>query len=89
MPGPNGIITVSSSIEHTFDCDVECIKHTKALALDETLVADMEKLAKEGPNSSTKHAGNFEATEQTKGVPLDPAALEGWVLRVSSTLDSK
>jgi hypothetical protein len=24
MPGPNGIITVGSSIEHAFDCDVEC-----------------------------------------------------------------
>jgi hypothetical protein len=25
MPGPNGVITVGSSIEHAFDCDVECV----------------------------------------------------------------
>jgi hypothetical protein len=44
---------VGSSIEHAFDRDVECIEHAEALALDETLVADMEKLANEGPDSST------------------------------------
>jgi hypothetical protein len=33
--------------------------------------------------------GNFEATEQTKEVPLDPTAPDGKVLRVRSTLDPK
>jgi hypothetical protein len=27
MPGPKGVITVGSSIEHAFDCDVECVEH--------------------------------------------------------------
>jgi hypothetical protein len=63
MSGPKGIIMVSSSIEHAFDCDVKCIEHAETLALDETLVADMEKLANEGPDSSFKHAGSFEAAE--------------------------
>jgi hypothetical protein len=66
MSGPKGIITVGSSIEHAFDCDVECVEHAEALALDETLVADMEKLANDGPDSSAKHVGNFEAAEQTR-----------------------
>jgi hypothetical protein len=57
--------------------------------LDETLVADMEKLANEGPDFSAKHAGSFESAEQTKEVPLDPAAPEGKMLRVGSTLDPK
>jgi hypothetical protein len=30
MPGPKGVITVGLSIEHTFDCDVECVGHAKA-----------------------------------------------------------
>jgi hypothetical protein len=89
MSGPKGVITVGSSIEHTFDCDVECVEHPEALALDETLVTDLEKLANEGPDSSAKHAGSFEAAEQTKEVPLNPAAPDGKMLRVSSTLDSK
>jgi hypothetical protein len=48
MPGPKGIIIMVSSIGHAFDCDVECVEHVEALALDETLVADLEKLANEG-----------------------------------------
>jgi hypothetical protein len=89
MPGPKGVITLGSLIEHVFNCDVECMEHAEALALDETLVADLEKPANEGPDSSAKHAGSFKAAEQTKEVPLDPAAPEGKTLRVSSTLDPK
>jgi hypothetical protein len=89
MPGPNGVITVGSSIEHAFDCDVECVKHVEALALDEVLVTTLEKVVNEDLDSTTKHAGNFEATGQTKEVPLDPAAPEGKALRVSSTLGPK
>jgi hypothetical protein len=49
MPVPKGVVTVGSSIEHAFNCDVECIEHTEAL----------EKLANEGPDSSAKHAGSL------------------------------
>jgi hypothetical protein len=89
MPGPKGVITVASSIEHAFDCDVECVEHVEALALDKSLVADMDKLANEGPDSPAKHMGSFEAAEQTKDVPLDSSTPEGKVLRVSSTLHPK
>jgi hypothetical protein len=64
MPGPNGVITVGSSIEHTFDCDVECVEHAEALALDEALVANLEKLVNEDlVSAAAKHAGSFEAAE--------------------------
>jgi hypothetical protein len=89
MPGPNGIITVGSSIEHAFDCDVECVEHTKALELDEALVTTLEKMVNEDLDSASKHTCTFEAAKQTKEVPLDPAAPEGNALRVSSTLDPK
>jgi hypothetical protein len=89
MPRPKGIITAGSSIEHVFDCDVECVEHAEALALDEALVANLEKLVNEDLDSTAKLASSFEVAEQTKEVPLDPAAPEGKVLRVSSTLDPK
>jgi hypothetical protein len=76
-------------MEHAFDCDVECVEHTEALALDEALVANLEKLVNEDLNSSAKHAGSFEAAEQTNEVPLNPVAPEGKTLSVSSTLDPK
>jgi hypothetical protein len=69
MPGPKGVIVVGSSIEHAFDCDVECVEHAEALALDEALVANLEKLVNEDLDSSSKHAGSFEAAEQTKEAP--------------------
>jgi hypothetical protein len=90
IPGPNGVITVGSSIEYAFDCDVECVEHAEALALDEALVANLEKMVNEDLDSAAaKHASSFEAAEQTKEVPLDPATPEGKALRVSSTLDPK
>jgi hypothetical protein len=100
MPGPKGVIRVGSSIEHAFDCDVECVEHTfdcdvecvehaEALALDEALVVSLEKLVNEDLDSTAKHAGSFEAAKQTKEVPLDPVAPEGKALMVSSTLDPK
>jgi hypothetical protein len=49
----------------------------------------LEKMVNEDLDSTTKHTGTFEAAEQTKEVPLDPAAPEAKVLRVSSTLDPK
>jgi hypothetical protein len=89
MSGPKRVITVGSSIEHAFDCDVECVEHAEALALDEALVTSMEKLVNEDLDSSAKHAGSFEVAKQTKEVPLDPASPEGKALRVSSTLGPK
>ena len=88
MPGPNGVITVGPSFDHAYECDVECVERAEALAHDEALMADLERLANEAVDS-TKHAGSFEATEHTKAVPLDPSACEGKVLRVGSTLDPK
>jgi hypothetical protein len=65
------------------------VEHAEALALDEVLVANLEKLVNEDLDSAAKHAGSFEAAEQTKEVPFDPAAPKGKALRVSSTLDPK
>jgi hypothetical protein len=31
MLGPKGVISVGSSIEHAFDCDVECVEHVEVL----------------------------------------------------------
>jgi hypothetical protein len=69
MAGPNGVITVGSSIEHAFDCDVECVEHAEALALDEALVANMEKMVNEDLSSTAKHAGSFELPSKPRKCP--------------------
>jgi hypothetical protein len=63
MSGPNDVITMGSSIEHAFDCDIECVEHAEALALDEALVANLEKLVNEDLDSTAKHTGSFEVAE--------------------------
>jgi hypothetical protein len=72
MSGPNDVITVGSSIEHTFDCDVECIKHAEALALDEALVASMEKLVNEDLDSIAKHAAASRLPSRPRRCPSTP-----------------
>jgi hypothetical protein len=63
MPGPKGVITVGSSIKHAFDCDIKCVEHAEALALDKVLVANLEMLVNKDLDSSTKHAVSFKTTE--------------------------
>jgi hypothetical protein len=63
MSGPKDVITVGSSIEHAFDCDVECVERAEVLVLDEALVANLEKLVNEDLDSSANHAGSFETAE--------------------------
>ena len=72
MPGPKGVITVGSSFEHAYECDVECVGHTEAQAEDEALTATRDKMASEALDSTHRHTGSFEPTEGIKKVPLDP-----------------
>jgi hypothetical protein len=89
MPGPKGIITVGSSFEHAYECDIECVEYAEALVLDETLAAQLHEMAEEAMDSKQWHAGNFEPAEGTKDVPLDPKTPDGKALEIGATLDSK
>jgi hypothetical protein len=88
MPGPNGVITVSSTYRHAYECDVECVEYTEALAESEALVADLESLSKEVPDAK-RHAGNFEPAEAVKSVPLNPSNNTSKQVRIDSELDPK
>ena len=89
MPGPKGVITVGSSFEHVYECDVECVEHTEALALDEALAAQLQGMTEAAMDSKQRHAGTFEPAEGTKDVPLNPNTPDGKTLKISATLDSK
>jgi hypothetical protein len=88
MPGPNGVITVGPSYEHTYKCDVECVEHGEAILESATLVAYLDGLANETPDPK-RHASNFELAEDVKLVPLDPTDPKGKALSISATLDPK
>ena len=82
MSGPKGVITVGSSFEHAYECDVECVEHAEALVLDEALAAQLWGMAEEAMDSKQRHEG-------TKAIPLDPKTPHGKALKISATLDSK
>jgi hypothetical protein len=88
MPGPNGVITVGPTYRHAYECDVECVEYTEALAESEALIADMENLSKEVPDAK-RHADNFEPAEAVKSVPLDPSNDASKQIWIGSELDPK
>jgi hypothetical protein len=88
MPGPNEVITIGSTYQHAYECDVGCVEYVEALAESEALIADLECLSKEVPDAK-RHAGNFEPAEAVKSVPLDPSNDACKQVRIGSELDPK
>jgi hypothetical protein len=88
MPGPKGVITVGSTHRHAYECDVECMEYTEAIAESEALIVDLDCLSKEVPDAKC-HTGNFELAEAVKTVALDPSNDAGKKVRVGSELDPK
>jgi hypothetical protein len=88
MPGPNRVITVGSTYRHAYECDVECVEYSEAIAKSEALIADLEYLSKEAPDAK-RHANNFEPAEVVKTVALDPSNDACKQVRIGSELDPK
>jgi len=88
MPGPKGVITVISSYEHAYECDVKCVEYGEAVESSVELTLKLEALAAEAPEPK-RHAGSFEPAEGTKKIPLDHNNSDGKVLTISADLDPK
>ena len=73
MPGPKGVITISSSYQHAYECDVECVEYGEAIENSTELASNLEAHVAEAPEPKC-HAGSFEPAEGTKKIPLDPTA---------------
>ena len=83
MPGPKGVITVSSSYEHAYECNVECVEYREAVENTTELASRLEALAVEAPEPKCQ-AGSFKPAEGTKKVPLDPNHFDGKALTISA-----
>jgi hypothetical protein len=88
MSGPNGVITVGPSYEHTYECDVECVEHGEAILESATLPANLDGLDNKILDPKC-HTSNFEPAEDVKLVPLDPTDPKGKALSISATLNPK
>ena len=88
MPGPHGVITVGTSFQRAYECEVECYSHATATVASEELVALREEVAGEAPDAK-KSAGSFESVEGSKEVLIDPSNSEGKTVRIGTTLSSE
>ena len=85
MPGPCGVITVGTSFQRTYECEVECCGHATAVVTSKELAALREEAAEKTPDAK-KSTGSFELAEGSKEVLVDPSSSEGKMVRIGTAL---
>ena len=88
MPGPHGVITVSTSFQQAYECEVECYGHATTIVASGELAALKDEVAKETPDAK-KSTGSFKSAEGSKEVLIDPSSSKGKMVRIGTTLSSK
>ena len=85
MPGPHGVITVGTSFQRAYECEVECCDHAIAIVASRELTTLKEEVIEEAPDAK-KSIGSFESAEGSKEVLIDPRSTEGKMVRIVTTL---
>ena len=75
MPGPHGVITVRTSFQWAYECEVEFCGHATAIVASGELATLKEEVAEEAPDTK-KSTGSFESAEGSKEVLVDPSSSE-------------
>ena len=88
MLGLGGIITVGTSFQHAYECEVECYDHVAAIVASAELMALRKEVAEEAPDPK-QSARSFETIEGAKEVLIDPSVSKGKVVRIGTTLSSE
>ena len=88
MSRPKGIITVSSSYEHAYECDVECVEYEEAIENSTEIASRLKALTAEALEPK-RRMGSFEPAEGTKKIPLDPNSSDDKVVSINANLDAK
>ena len=88
MPGLHGVITVGTSFQRAYECEVECCGHATAIVASGELAALKEEVAEEAPDVK-KSTRSFELAEGSKGLLIDPSSSKGKMVRIGTTLSSE
>ena len=88
MLGPCGVITIGTSFQRAYECEVKCCGHAAAIVASEELIAVREEVTEEAPDAK-KLTGSFEPVEGSKEVLIDPNSSEGKTVRIGTTLSSE
>ena len=76
IPGLGGVITIGTSFQRAYECEVECCGHVAAIVVSGELAALKREVTKEAPDTK-KSTRSFEPAEGSKEVLIDPTSTEG------------
>ncbi|XP_066316079.1 uncharacterized protein [Miscanthus floridulus] len=88
MMGPCEVITIGTSFQRAYECEVECCEHTMAIVASKELAAIREEVVEEAPNPK-RLAESFKTIEGAKEVLIDPSSSEAKVVCIGTMLSSK
>ena len=88
MPGPGRVITVSTSFQRAYECEVECCDHATAIVASEELVAIRKEVTEEAPDPK-RSIGSFEPVEGSKEVLINPGTTKVKTVRIGTMLSSE
>ena len=88
MSVPCRVITIGTSFQRAYECEVKCCKHATAIVASKELAAIREDVVEEVPDPK-RSAGSFEPVEGAKEVLIDPSGSKGKVVRIGIMLSSE
>ncbi|XP_066311550.1 uncharacterized protein [Miscanthus floridulus] len=88
MSPPRRVITVGTSFNRAYECEVECCGHASAVIASEELATLMEEVIEETPDAK-KSSESFESVEGSKEVLVDPSSSEGKKVHIKTALSSE
>ena len=88
MLGPRGVITIGTSFQRAYECEVECCGHASAVIASKELATLREEVI-EGTPDAKKSSESFESAEGSREVLLDPNSSEGKKVRIRTALSSE
>jgi hypothetical protein len=86
IPGPRDIITVGTTYQHAYECDVECFQFAEATIRSDRLHALPRFEDQDVPESSKRAAYSFEPAKDVKDAVVSD---DGRKLRIGTALDPK
>ena len=57
MSGPSRVITIGTSFQHAYECEVECCDHATAIIASRELVAISKEVTEEAKSASSPLVG--------------------------------
>ena len=88
MPGLGRVITIGTSFQRAYKCEIECYGHAAAIIASEELVDIKKEVTEEAPDPK-RSTGSFKTAEGSKEVLIDTRSTEGKMVHIGTTLSSE